>query len=86
MKGAGTVLFALIGFELLVTTKLSDLAPAISWVTGAVAKWMDPDVPLISAAVGSGGASTTSGGSSPASTASILGAGLGAEWQTSGIP
>ena len=75
MKGAASVLFMLIGFELLVTSKVSQIAPAITWVTTAVAKWMDPDVPLISApAAGQAGGGA---GATASSLATGLGAGLG---------
>lgn len=73
MKGLVAMSLALIGLQVLLTSSVGELVPAVSWVTSAVGKWIDPDVPLIADKAGAG---TQGGKSSPkiGSAADSLGA------------
>ncbi len=47
MRGMLAVTLGLIGLQVLLTSPINELVPAVSYLTTVAAKWIDPTVPLI---------------------------------------
>lgn len=89
MRGFLAGALALIALQVLVSSKLPLLGSALAYPGQLAARWVDPSVPLISAAPSSTGGSPGTGSSAsspPANTAAQQGqqiAGIGAPTQIS---
>jgi hypothetical protein len=71
-----SVALGLIALQVIVTSPINDLIPAMSYLTGLAAKWIDPTVPLIPATSSAGSTSSTRSTSSADSAGQRL-AGIG---------
>jgi hypothetical protein len=75
VRGALAVALGLIGLQVLLTSRINDLVPAVAYLTTLAARWIDPEVPLIPQPPGSSAGQATAGTKPGQGGPSIAGAG-----------